>query len=130
MFRQLWGGHSLVSSEVQSLVSRNDFTQAFSKVHRACIVYVYSPTCGACMSRTPTFNAMVKHLKPSLQKKVYAFDGSSNEASALFEEMTGLQIHHFPMILLVSQKGTLMEYRKDIQTAKEGQKLLTYLMDH
>jgi len=63
------------------------------------LVYVYSPTCPACVLRGPIFDRVAKGLSYSL---------NGREESDHFQEITGARIQYYPSLYGFSKQGRVI----------------------
>lgn len=76
------------------------------------LIYVYSPTCPHCVTGAPAFEAAVRQGP----KRSYRFNAVPSQEEAImaqdiFQRVTGIAITHFPMVLGITAKGLLVEYK-------------------
>lgn len=77
------------------------------------LIYVYSPLCPYCVSGAPVFEEAVRTL-PS--KRAFRFNAmpsleEADRVQDLFTKVTNVKITHFPMVLGITKKGLLVEYK-------------------
>ena len=76
-----------------------------------CIIYVYSPTCGACIARQPSFDVAAAGLD-----HVYTYNArpSTEDVNERIHEdftrVTSATIEHYPSIFGFSKSGRVVEY--------------------
>ena len=66
------------------------------------VVYVYSPKCGACQMRAPSFDAAARGIPG-----VYRLDASSPERIKELANI-GFQLKYYPTVLGISKQGRLV----------------------
>lgn len=83
-----------------------------------CIVYVYSPSCGACMARFSHFDVAVRGLPKDIKKRVCCYNAILPDADSTFTKLSGVPIEAYPTIFGFSTKGRVVEYNGSETTDK------------
>ena len=79
------------------------------------LVYIYSPFCGHCIHGAPIYNAAVAGLKNAFYFNAMPGNAAENRTVQMaFENITGLKIKYFPMLIGISRDGRYIEYSGDI----------------
>jgi hypothetical protein len=69
----------------------------------ACVVYVYSPTCGACVARFKAFDDTVGSLPQNEKNRFFRYNAVPSQAQAeeaheKFKQVTGASIQYYPTV--------------------------------
>jgi hypothetical protein len=100
--------------------------QELLKAEVACVVYVYSPTCGACHATYRDFDAAVGHMETHEKNRFFRYNAvptmaQAQEASEKFLKVTGANIMHYPTVYGFSPgaiKGRrVFEYNGNYETS-------------
>jgi len=112
------------STSIPEIQTESEFSKVIQK---ACIIYIYSPTCSACIHSQPIFNVAVTKLYKDLPQEISIFrynavpsenETQIEERHSMYKRLLGIPLQHYPTILGISNKGTLVEYSGPVTEQK------------
>jgi len=96
------------------LVSAHQIKQLL-EARVACVIYVYSPTCGACVARFKGFDDAVGSMPGNVKNRFFRYNAvpspdKSHEAFEKFKQATGISISYYPSVFGFSKAMHHTEY--------------------
>lgn len=82
----------------------------------AFVVYVYSPTCGACIARFKAFDDAVGSMPATVKNRFVRYNArpsyaDSEEAYEKFKSTTGMSIQYYPSVFGFTSTAASSEYK-------------------